>query len=115
LVFANELGARGIHVNTILVGVTRTRMLDEAEAFFSPEVRAAMIRRALVEAPREALDARGAALLEGEAGAKKERAVAEDPERVASGEHGVASWHGRGAGRTERVGILPAALGICVR
>jgi 3-oxoacyl-[acyl-carrier protein] reductase len=45
LVFANELGARGIHVNTILVGVTRTRMLDEAEAFFSPEVRAAMIQR----------------------------------------------------------------------
>ena len=45
LVFANELGPRGITVNTILVGVTRTRMLDEAEAFFTPDVRAAMVQR----------------------------------------------------------------------
>ena len=45
LVFANELGAQGINVNTVLVGVTQTRMLDQAETFFSPEVRAAMIQR----------------------------------------------------------------------
>jgi 3-oxoacyl-[acyl-carrier protein] reductase len=45
LVFANELGAQGINVNTILVGVTQTRMLDEADAFFSPEVRSAMVQR----------------------------------------------------------------------
>jgi 3-oxoacyl-[acyl-carrier protein] reductase len=45
LVFANELGARGITVNTILVGVTRTRMLDEAEAFFTPQVRGMLVAR----------------------------------------------------------------------
>jgi 3-oxoacyl-[acyl-carrier protein] reductase len=45
LVLANELGAQGINVNTILVGVTQTRMLDEAEGFISPEVRAAMVQR----------------------------------------------------------------------
>ena len=45
LVFANELGPRGITVNAILVGVTQTRMLDEASAFFTPEVRAMLIER----------------------------------------------------------------------
>jgi 3-oxoacyl-[acyl-carrier protein] reductase len=45
LVFANELGPRGITVNTILVGVTQTKMLDDARAFFSPEVRAMLIQR----------------------------------------------------------------------
>lgn len=45
LVFANELGPRRITVNTILVGVTQTRMLDEAREFFTPEVRAMLIQR----------------------------------------------------------------------
>jgi len=45
LVFANELGPRGITVNTILVGVTQTRMLDEADAFFTSEVRTMLIQR----------------------------------------------------------------------
>ena len=44
LVFANELGPRGITVNTILVGVTQTKMLDDSP-FFTPEVRAVMIQR----------------------------------------------------------------------
>jgi 3-oxoacyl-[acyl-carrier protein] reductase len=42
---ANELGPRGITVNTILVGVTQTKMLDDASAFFSPEVRAMLVQR----------------------------------------------------------------------
>ena len=45
LVFANELGPRGITVNTILVGITQTKMLEEASAFFTPDVRALMIER----------------------------------------------------------------------
>lgn len=45
LVFANELGPRGITVNSILVGVTQTRMLDEADAFFTPDVRAMLVQR----------------------------------------------------------------------
>lgn len=45
LVVANELGPRGITVNTILVGVTQTQMLDDAAPFFTPEVRAMMIQR----------------------------------------------------------------------
>jgi 3-oxoacyl-[acyl-carrier protein] reductase len=45
LVFANELGPRGITVNTILVGVTETKMLADASAFFTPEIRTMMIAR----------------------------------------------------------------------
>ena len=45
LVLANELGPRGITVNTILVGVTQTKMLDDAAAFFTPQVRGMMIQR----------------------------------------------------------------------
>jgi 3-oxoacyl-[acyl-carrier protein] reductase len=45
LVFANELGPRGITVNTILVGLTQTKMLDDVSQLFTPEVRAMMIQR----------------------------------------------------------------------
>jgi 3-oxoacyl-[acyl-carrier protein] reductase len=45
LVLANELGPRGITVNTILVGVTQTKMLDDAALFFTPEMRAMIIQR----------------------------------------------------------------------
>jgi 3-oxoacyl-[acyl-carrier protein] reductase len=44
-VAANEFGSKGITVNTILVGVTQTKMLDDAAAFFTPAVRAMMIER----------------------------------------------------------------------
>ena len=45
LVLANELGPRGITVNTILVGVTQTKMLDDAAPFFTAEMRAMILQR----------------------------------------------------------------------
>jgi 3-oxoacyl-[acyl-carrier protein] reductase len=45
LVLANELGPRGITVNTVFAGLTQTQMLDDLFKFWPPEVRMMLIQR----------------------------------------------------------------------
>lgn len=45
LTLANELGPRGITVNTVLPGVTETKMLRDMFACYPPEVEALLIQR----------------------------------------------------------------------
>lgn len=45
LVLANELGPRGITVNTVLAGVIETQMLDDLFKFWPPEVKTMIIQR----------------------------------------------------------------------
>jgi 3-oxoacyl-[acyl-carrier protein] reductase len=45
LVLANELGPRGITVNTVLAGITQTQMLDDLFKFWPPEVRTMLVQR----------------------------------------------------------------------
>jgi 3-oxoacyl-[acyl-carrier protein] reductase len=59
LVLANELGPRGITVNTVLAGVTETQMLDDLFQFWPPEVRTMLIQRTpmgRLGQPREVAD-----------------------------------------------------------
>ncbi len=45
LVLANELGARGITVNTVSAGVTETQMLEDLFALWPPEMKTMLIQR----------------------------------------------------------------------
>ena len=45
LVLANELGARGITVNTVSAGVTETQMLEDLFALWPPEMKTLLIQR----------------------------------------------------------------------
>jgi 3-oxoacyl-[acyl-carrier protein] reductase len=45
LVLANELGPRGITVNTVLAGVTETQMLEDLYKFWPPEVQNMVLQR----------------------------------------------------------------------
>ena len=45
MVLANELGPRGVTVNTVSAGVTETRMLEDILAVFPPEMKAVSIAR----------------------------------------------------------------------
>ena len=45
LVLANELGPRGITVNTVMAGITETKMLEDLFEFWPPEMKTMLVQR----------------------------------------------------------------------
>ena len=45
MVLANELGPRGITVNTVSSGLTETKMLDDLVALWPPEMKMMLVQR----------------------------------------------------------------------